>query len=90
MNALKAGCVICDYSIGLMHIESMHEEEMVITDFKENTYKDYLRNFLNPSWLDRQSFCMNGQSKVKLHETLAEPTGLCVTLNFEDIFDHLT
>lgn len=71
-------------------IERSYEAELIVTDLKENTYKNYLRNFLDPSWLDRQSFCMNGQSEVKLHETLARQTGLCVTLNSEDIFDAQT
>lgn len=91
MNALRAGCSMCS-AMGsyVENIERDYEGELIVTDFKENTYTDYLRTFLDSSWIQRQSFCMSGQFEVELRETLAPFTGLCFTLNPDDIFDSRT
>lgn len=89
MNALKAGCDVCRFMANYLgKIEFYFFKELIETDLKKNTYNDYLRTFLDPSWIDRQSFCVAGQAEVRLRETLTTFTGPCYTLNFDDgIFD---
>lgn len=86
---MKAGLDTC-HSIGIdiATLERNYMEQLIVNDWKENTYNDHLKTFLDPSWIDRQSFCMAGSSEVELRETLVERSGLCFTLNpAEKIFD---
>lgn len=82
VNALKAGCFVCNGMYLIQEsIEKKIRRELLLSDFRNNTYNDYLRTFLDPSWIERQSFCMSGLEKLELVETLALDGNLCYTIN---------
>lgn len=87
--ALKTGLETCfRIGIDIVTLENKYKKELILNDWKENTYNDHLKTFLDPTWIDRQSFCMAGRPEIELRETLAEYSGLCFTLNpAERIFD---
>lgn len=82
INALKIGCQVCSLMYQeKMEIETKYRWEMIQEDSRNNTYIEYLKNFLNPSLIDQQSFCMSGQGDLKLRESLKEVSGFCYTIN---------
>lgn len=89
INAIKAGCQNCKFmDEELEQIESKYKRELVQDDYINNTYIEYLKNFLDSSLIDQQSFCMSGGEKLQLRESLAYWGGFCYTINSRElIFD---
>lgn len=57
INALKAGFSVCNAMFFMqLEIEKKFAREILLNDFRNNTYIDYLKTFLDPSWIDRQAF----------------------------------
>lgn len=74
-----------------MEIEEEFDWELILEDFSNRTYIDYLRNFLDSSLTEQQSFCMSGQKNLELRESLAIEGGFCYTIGQEEgIFDEKT
>lgn len=89
IQSLKAGCLTCFTSEELTKLEDNFQLELLLTDYRNKTYIDYLRKFFNPAWSDRDSFCMVGRDDIQLQEGLAWLGGLCFTMNFpgKDFFE---
>lgn len=82
INTIKAGCEICHSMFEVrQQIDRIFGEEIYLSDFRNNTYNDYLKVLLNPMWVDSQSFCMSGKQRIKLTESLANWGSLCYTIN---------
>lgn len=89
IQTLKAGCLACQSMKDLTKLEDVFQLELLLTDFRNKTYIDYLRNFVDPAWNGQHSFCMVGRKDLRLQENHAWHGGLCFTLNFpeEDFFE---
>lgn len=74
----------------LDEIETNYENELILEDFTNRTYIEYLKNFFDLSVINQQSFCMTGQKDLQLRESLALWGGFCYTIGQEDIFDENT
>lgn len=82
VNVLKAGCSACNALFRKQdRLEKKFDREILLTDYSNNTYRNYLKMFLDPSWVEQQSFCMSGLENSKLVETLPLYAALCYTIN---------
>lgn len=89
INAVKAACQVCEIMWqDMVRIELKYEWELIREDFRNRTYIEYLKNFLNTSLITQQSFCMSGRANLSLREGLAFGGALCYTVNGEEgIYD---
>lgn len=87
INAVKAACQTCKFmDATLEQIENKYKRQLVQEDFTNNTYIGYLKNFLDSSFIDQQSFCMSGGEKLQLRESLTYWGGFCYTVNGHENF----
>lgn len=91
INALKSGCQICkNMEAELQQIENEYNRELIREDLANNTYIDYLRNFLDSSIINQQSFCLSNREDLRIVENLLLQ-GFCYTINgLKGIFDEKT
>lgn len=91
INAVKAGCSTCpSMEEKLEQIEENFKWELILEDSTNNSYIDYLKNFLDLSLIHQQSFCLSGQKRLRVQETLALGGGFCYTINGdEEIFNEM-
>lgn len=74
----------------LQQIENEYNWELIREDLANNTYIDYLRNFLDSSIINQQSFCLSNREDLRIVENLLLQ-GFCYTINgLKGIFDEKT
>lgn len=85
INAVSAACSTCaQMKQELEQIEEDYQWELVLEDSANNTYIEYLKNFLDASLISQQSFCLSGRKDLQLQEGVATGSGFCYTVNGQE------
>lgn len=90
-NAIKAGCKVCRHmGSELFEVEHYYNWRLVTADLRKNTYIGYLKNFVDASLIERQSFCMSDRKNLQIRESLGLWSGFCYTIGQDHIFHEKT
>lgn len=81
MSTIYAGAQICLTEIVLGWFENNFLNLLIRTDFENMSFADHLEHYLNRQWVEENSFCLDGKSKLGAAEVFAEKNGLCFYTN---------
>lgn len=84
LSTIHAGCQICEKNVA-WEIEKYFLFKLLGSDYKNVSFSDHLEHYLNPSWTEQNSFCMDGISAFESAEAYVHE-GLCFILNSKKTF----
>lgn len=83
LTSIHAVCKICDARAAAW-IKYYYYLELEKTIYAKESFAERLEHYLNPKWVEENSFCLDGELSTRPNEVYVRDEGICFILNSKE------